>query len=175
MLSCILAGVFSVTANAETDGIYTITYHLDGGTNAAKNPDVYTEEDSIRLMDASKVGYDFIGWFLDKEKTEKVTQISGLGNVDVYAQFAPKGYTATFRDGVILTVKRDGYGDKNIYVPHGTTIDPYSKEFMSEHISASYSSLYTENSSSDPYFSGWYLVKNGTKTKLSSARFRMTW
>ena len=62
-----------VANNANTE--YTITYHLDGGTNALKNPDVYTAEDSITLMDATKEGYDFAGWFLDSDKTEQISVI----------------------------------------------------------------------------------------------------
>ena len=151
-------------------GSYTITYHLDGGTNAAKNPDVYTEEDTIILKDATKVGYDFAGWFLDANKTEQITMISAKGNVNVYAKFTPKEYAATFKDGVILTLKIEGYDDKNIYVPYGTTIDPYSKEFMCQYISSLFSSFWTETSSLDPYFSGWYIVNSyGGKTKLGSS------
>ena len=157
MLTVMTMGLLNIMANAADSAIveYTITYHLDGGTNALKNPEVYTYEDIITLKDATKEGYDFAGWFLDSTKTEQIFEISGrTGNLNLYAKFTPKSYTATFKDGVTLTLKVSGKDDKEIYVPYGTTIDPYSKEFMSEHISSLYSSYYTECSAHDPYFFG---------------------
>lgn len=146
------------TATASTTE-YTITYQLDGGTNAAKNPEVYTSEDVITLKDATKEGYDFTGWFLDATKTEQISEISNrTGNLNLYAKFSPKSYTATFKDGVTLTLKVAGKDDKEIYVPYGTTIDLYSAEFMGEY--AYLSSIYTECSYLDPYFSGWYADEN---------------
>ena len=125
-------GLCSITSNAtnsDSNAIYTITYHLDGGTNALKNPDVYTSEDVITLKDATKVGYDFAGWFLDSEKTEQISEISNrTGNLDLYAKFIPKSYTATFDDNgatqsTTLTLKLD---DLSISVNKGDVIDPYS-------------------------------------------------
>ena len=47
LLSITIAfGVMCVPVNvyAATTDVYTITYHLDGGTNALKNPSAYTAE-----------------------------------------------------------------------------------------------------------------------------------
>ncbi len=41
---------------------YSITYELDGGTNAPENPDSYTVEDAIILMPPTQNGYTFVGW-----------------------------------------------------------------------------------------------------------------
>ena len=146
---------------------YTITYHLDDGTNALKNPDVYTSEDTIILQAATKRGYDFVGWFLDSEKTVEISEISNLtGDLNIYAKFTPKHYTATFRDAVVLTVQVEGKESKQYYLPYGSTLDPYSKEFMSDFIPESQNSVYAKV---DPCFSGWYVVNgSGRKTKLDS-------
>ncbi len=42
---------------------YTITYVLDGGTNASTNPTTYTvESDTITLLSPTREGYTFTGW-----------------------------------------------------------------------------------------------------------------
>ena len=110
-------GTLGITVNAADSSTteYTITYHLDGGTNAIKNPDVYTSEDAITLQDATKEGYTFEGWYLDAGKTYQITEISGkTGNIELYAKFFPNSYTATFKDNIILTVKVPGFSDKPI-------------------------------------------------------------
>ncbi len=43
--------------------VYSITYNLDGGTNASSNPSTYTIESSFVLAAPNKTGYTFLGWF----------------------------------------------------------------------------------------------------------------
>lgn len=52
------------TYTAEWEPVpYPITYELDGGENAAENPDSYTiESETITLKDPEKEGYTFLGW-----------------------------------------------------------------------------------------------------------------
>ncbi len=54
---------------------YTITYHLNDGTNDSDNPRNYTvETETITLKDASKANYTFAGWYANAGFTgEKVT------------------------------------------------------------------------------------------------------
>lgn len=114
-------------------GPFTITYHLDGGTNALKNPDVYTEEDTITLKNATKVGYNFVGWFLDANKTEQVTEVSLMGNVDLYAKFLPKSYNVTFdskgaetSDQITITLHTNITSTKkSVVVNNGDSFSPY--------------------------------------------------
>ncbi len=114
-------------------GPYTITYYLDGGTNAAKNPDMYAEEDTITLKDASKVGYDFAGWFLDANKTEQITEIYMMGNLELYAKFLPKSYNATFdsngaeiSDQITITLHTGITSTKKtVLVNNGDSFSPY--------------------------------------------------
>ncbi len=42
---------------------YSITYNLDGGTNASSNPNTYTIESAFTFAAPSKTGYTFLGWF----------------------------------------------------------------------------------------------------------------
>ena len=58
-------GARSYTANFSPT-VYTITYELDGGTNAPDNPASYDiESATITLKDPTKEGYDFAGWTMD--------------------------------------------------------------------------------------------------------------
>ena len=41
---------------------YDIDYDLDGGENNPDNPNTYTIEDEIDILDPTKEGYEFIGW-----------------------------------------------------------------------------------------------------------------
>ncbi len=129
-VSVMPTGIIGMSVNAESSEIYTITYHLDGGTNALKNPDVYTAEDVITLADAEKTGYDFAGWFLDARKTEEITRISDMAeHLTLYAKFIPKTYSATFDDNGAtqsspLTLTLDTV--ETITVNNGDVIDPYA-------------------------------------------------
>ena len=71
-----------VTVSAEFEAIrYTISYDLNGGTNAAGNPTSYTVEDSITLQAPSRDGFTFTGWTWN-DQTEPTTTVSILaGNI----------------------------------------------------------------------------------------------
>ena len=76
---------------------YNITYHLNGGTNHANNPDNYTvETPTITLQAPTKAGYTFDGWYSDAEFTgEKVTTIAKgtTGNLNLYAKWSETKYS----------------------------------------------------------------------------------
>ena len=56
-------GALTFAANWSAPLVYPITYVLGGGTNAAGNPGTYTvESPAITLGDATRAGYDFLGW-----------------------------------------------------------------------------------------------------------------
>ena len=72
---------------------YTITYELDGGTNASENPAGYNvETETITLKDPAKAGYTFEGWYKDGEFTTQVTEIiqGSTGNITLYAKWELK-------------------------------------------------------------------------------------
>lgn len=82
---------------------YTITYNLDGGTNSVSNPATYNiETATITLLNPSKAGYTFNGWFSDAGLTTEVTEIvSGTtGNIVLYASFtlSETGYSVTYEE-----------------------------------------------------------------------------
>ncbi len=132
--SVVPTSLFSISVSAETNEVYSITYHLDGGTNALKNPDVYTEDDVITLMGATKVGYDFVGWFLDENMTEQIDKISNAtGNIELYAKFAPQSYIGIFDDNgatssssIRINLNNSLGQTKEISLNNGDTFDPYT-------------------------------------------------
>ena len=77
----------------ETPKTYTITYELDGGTNAESNPSSYTSEtETITLLNPSRGEYfDFGGWYTDSEFSDssKKTEIAkgSTGNITLYAKW----------------------------------------------------------------------------------------
>ena len=76
---------------------YTITYHLNGGTNAESNPDSYTVEQTVTLADPSKTGYLFDGWYTD-EYCENAFDFTAPANenITVYAKWTAEKYTITY-------------------------------------------------------------------------------
>lgn len=77
---------------------YDLTYHLDGGTNAAGNPATYTIEDTVTLEDAQKTGYDFDGWFDAATAGNQVTQIGPGGHdpIDLFAYWSAGTFSVSF-------------------------------------------------------------------------------
>ena len=88
-----------------------VTYVLNEGTNAASNPSTYYEgKEEIPLADATKAGYTFAGWYIDRDFEKKVTSITTgqTGEIILYAKFV--------RDGVGSVTVNDIY--------YGETINP---------------------------------------------------
>lgn len=81
----------STTFTAEWDIIdYNITYRLDGGSNSANNPSIFTVEDGIiELSEATKSGYRFSGWYSDSTLIYRVERIdcSRASDIVLYAKF----------------------------------------------------------------------------------------
>ena len=74
-----------------TENVYTVTYNLDGGTNAAGNPETFKRSNlPVLLYDATKNGEYFAGWYLDAEFTKRVTKIDAgsLKNIELWARFS---------------------------------------------------------------------------------------
>ena len=99
---------------------YTITYNLNGGTNSKNNPATYTiEREKIELQIPEKTGYDFLGWYYDKNFEERAKQIThgSTGAKTFYAKWEKSVYKISYTAG------NDAYGtvtaDKK---DHGTSI-----------------------------------------------------
>jgi uncharacterized repeat protein (TIGR02543 family) len=93
---------------------YTITYNLNGGTNNAANPGVYTvESQGITLKDPTREGgYVFEGWYGNSSFTgSRVTQIAAgtTGNLTLYALWKHYGvFNAAVGAGNTFTINRTG-------------------------------------------------------------------
>ena len=71
-------------------GEYTITYVLDGGTNAKANPEKYDVRTlPLALQAATKANKEFLGWSLEQGSTEYVTELAAgtKGDVTLYANW----------------------------------------------------------------------------------------
>ncbi len=71
---------------------YTITYVLDGGTNAVANPTNYTvETETFTLAPAGKDGFEFLGWVDENDATNAAPEIAqgSHGNRTFTAAFQP--------------------------------------------------------------------------------------
>ena len=73
---------------------YTITYNLDGGNNSEENPFFIHVTDHVVLQDAVKVGYNFLGWYLNDSKVEELEHISS--NITLEAKFEIATFTISF-------------------------------------------------------------------------------
>lgn len=80
---------------------YTIEYELDGGILVGSNPTSYTiKSNTITLLNPTKEGFSFVGWFTDSTAGELVTNIpqGSMGDIDLFARFS-----------VILSIDYYGY------------------------------------------------------------------
>ncbi len=78
---------------------YKINYVLNGGKNAEENQETYNVEDHVIFADASKTGYDFVGWFTDEEFTSTVVKelpLGSHGEITLYAHYSINKYTISF-------------------------------------------------------------------------------
>lgn len=77
---------------------YPIYYqNLHDGTNP-DNPAVYTIEQAVSLLPASRTGHDFDGWFDQEIGGNKITKIpvGSTGPVTLYARWTARRYEVTF-------------------------------------------------------------------------------
>lgn len=101
---------------------YDITYVLNGGQNAAENPSTYNIEKQSKIFPATRVYYEFVGWY-DNESFEgsPVTSIStgSIGNKTLYAKWRKIEYTITYYDGrtSLKSEKYTGEDSFDLFVP----------------------------------------------------------
>ncbi len=101
------------------ENVYTVTYHLNGGVNNSKNPDVFTEHTvPFFLSNPTKEHYQFVGWTDSKGKpVYAIDPNETKQNVELYAKWEAFNYTVVFSDGV------DGeeiFADTSYMGPYGS-------------------------------------------------------
>ncbi len=85
---------------------YIITYNMNGGV--ATNPTSYSiESETITLSDATKNGYEFVGWYNNAAFTgDAITKIAtgSKGDMELWAKYTLVEYTITYNlDGGTAT------------------------------------------------------------------------
>ncbi|WP_400204061.1 InlB B-repeat-containing protein [Candidatus Methanomassiliicoccus intestinalis] len=110
---------------------YTITYNLDGGTNAAGNPATYTiETETITLKDPTKTGHTFKGWYKYADFSNKVESIAkgSTGNITLHAKWETDEYSISFNTNggtPALTQIKYTVNDNSITLPTSITKNGY--------------------------------------------------
>lgn len=100
---------YSIAYNSKGTRTYPILYTLNGGTNSGDNPDTFRGQ-AITLLNPTRAGYTFGGWYSDSTFKNKITSItkanvSGLlvdGKITLYAKWTANKYSIKF-DGKYAT------------------------------------------------------------------------
>lgn len=136
---------------------YSITYNLNGGTNAISNPTSYTVKDTISLSDPRKNFNTFVGWYLNDKKIETIV-LGTTGDLTIEAKWSQTNEQKAEeqeelrRLGCIPTLSDDG---KTI------TYGLYPQKNVNDS-----SLVSTLNSLTTPESNGWYLYEGDYYAKL---------
>lgn len=90
----------SITLHVEDP--YYITYHLNGGQQNAKNPDLLTKDHpDTYIYPATKTGYTFDGWYLDEAFTQELADQTIYtdaltGDINLYAKYTAIDYSINY-------------------------------------------------------------------------------
>ena len=113
---CIITENITLTAKW-TPTVYTIKYYLNGSINSDNNVISFTIDNlPIVLHAPEKDNSVFNGWFTDELFENEITEITEIGNYEIYA----KWYDAT--KGLVYTLTESGYEITGYF---GTAIDVY--------------------------------------------------
>ncbi|MBR7112067.1 MAG: InlB B-repeat-containing protein [Clostridia bacterium] len=114
------------TLVAEWDIVqYTVSYTMNGGTNAGSNPTGYNYHDTFTLADPERTGYTFLGWTYEGQTTptKSVTVVVGTtGNLVYTANWQANTYKVTFdANGGTVSITSDDYTfDTHVTLPTPT-------------------------------------------------------
>ncbi|MDO5293089.1 MAG: cellulase family glycosylhydrolase [bacterium] len=104
----IAAGAGTATVTAKTENGLTvqfrvtvsgsrITYALNGGTNAGDAPVYASYGEEVSLLNPSKAGYTFAGWYSDATYNNKITKVTGTDkDITVYAKWIRQQYKINY-------------------------------------------------------------------------------
>ncbi len=156
----------TVSDNISVDAVktYAITYKDVGGTEFSgvhgdNYPLTYTTKSITKLVNPSKTGYTFNGWYLAQDGSgTAITEIDGSthsGELVLYAKWTVNTYTISYKDVGNTTftgTHGNGYPIKYTYGKETTLVNPSKTGYT---------------------FSGWYLAQDGSGnavTKISSTQ-----
>ena len=75
---------------------FNLYYELNGGVNAASNKDKYAENSIVNLASPTKSGFDFKGWYWDKDFNSKVENSTFSGKAQDLTVYAKWDMSAVF-------------------------------------------------------------------------------
>lgn len=136
---------------------YSITYHLNGGTNPSQFVSTYNYEDGLELPKPTRENYIFNKWYEDKNfEGEGLVEIPNhtTGDKVFYARWEPKKYTISFNTngGSKIADQTYTYGEetafalktrKTNYTFDGWYKDAALTDFFGDKISATASGSFT--------------------------------
>jgi len=110
---------YSVTANTTLYAgwkvvEYTVMFEVDGGTSITPVKVEYGKTLSLNTYRTERNYYTFNGWYSDSERTNKITEITILGDTSVYAGWTIKSFTVYFETngGSVIDPKTVSAGSK---------------------------------------------------------------
>ena len=159
---------------------YSITYNLNDGTNHAENPAEYNVSSvKITLLEPSKTGYRFDGWYTDDTYSMKVTEIAtgSTGDVTLYAKWTINQYTITWKTngGNALT------GNYTTTADYGTSIVLPNTPTKDQTVSTTYTfaGWYTNVACTQALAAGAIVPENGmtlyAKWTETARKYTITW
>ena len=104
---------------------YSITYVLNGGINNINNPTIFNMDTNVSLLDPTKEGYTFGGWYIDEDfSTAFNLELLEPIDITLYAMWNINTYTLLFVDenNFVLQTEQYQYGSdlSTISIPSPT-------------------------------------------------------
>ena len=120
---------------------FEIIYNLDGGENNPNNPNGFNSGETVTLLEPTKLGYDFEGWYTSETFSgSPITEISFDLDFELFAKFEIHHYTITYYNIDGLDNPNPDNFTINDSIISLADIDKYSSEFMGWYTTSSFDS-----------------------------------
>lgn len=115
---------------------YTITYHLDGGTNSVDNPSTYTVIDIVSLSDPHKEGFVFKGWVDNNGNKVAGVDYGHTGDLEITATWEAATLKTIYLnyDGAVLFEGTSTYQEGYLDYPYGEPTKPDTEDKVYEFV-----------------------------------------